>query len=50
MTTTAIGRAGIHRVSIVDAPADCVAFDDLDTHDSGGGGNDLWGDGLLGRG
>lgn len=49
VASTAICRAGIHRVSVVDASADCVAFDDLDTHD-GGCGNGLFDDKLLGRG
>ncbi len=40
MVPTTIGWAGINGVTVVDALADCVAFDDLDTHD-GSGGRDL---------
>lgn len=36
-------------MGIIDAPADCIAFDDLDTHDDGDG-NGLLGDDLLGEG
>lgn len=33
VATTAIGRAGINSMTVVDATTDCVAFDYLDTHD-----------------
>jgi len=33
MIASAVGRASIHRVTVVDTLADCVSFNDLDTHD-----------------
>jgi len=37
VASAAIGRASVHRVSIIDTSADCIAFNDLDAHDSGDG-------------
>ena len=43
VTTTAIGRAGINSMTVVDAATDCVAFDYFDTHDGSGDDNRLFG-------
>jgi len=37
MVTTAIGGAGINGMTVIDALANRVALDDLDTHDGSGG-------------
>lgn len=36
VATTAIGRAGINSMTVVDATTHCVAFDYFDTHDGCG--------------
>ena len=36
MTPATIGGTGIHSMTVIDATADCVAFDDLETHPDNG--------------
>ncbi len=49
MASAAIGRAGIDLMTVVDATADRVALNYLDTH-VGDGGNGVLSDDSLGRG
>ena len=47
VTATAVGRAGINGMTVVDATTNGVAFDYLDTHDGGCNGSSLLNGGRL---